>query len=113
MENESFIENIKKVSENVLSEKDRVLLALKKDIKRMADSGNKYCVQYPETFRQLVANAIENKEYADKSKVSFEVYHQMLYYAMSSLKKEGFAVSASLYISEDLCSDGLYFHIKW
>lgn len=114
METESFIESIKKVSNNVHAEKDRLLLLVKKDMKRMADSGCKYCVHYPETFRQLVANAIEGCEYGDKSRVDFNTYHEMLNYIMTSLKKEGFKVSASFKtIEDDGCLTGLYFNIEW
>lgn len=107
-----FIEKIKTVSCGVNLDKNKVLLAVKKDIERMAEEGCNYAVFYPDSFRSLVAKALEGNEWADKSKVSFDTYHEMLYYVMVSLYKEGFKISASFSVGEG-SMPGLYYHINW
>jgi hypothetical protein len=106
----SFIENVKKISTSIQGDKDNVIIAVKKDIERMASHGCNYTVFYPETFRSLLQVALGKNSQND---VSFETYHEMLYHVMTSLKKEGFAVSASFKTIEDGCLTGLYFHITW
>lgn len=113
IENQSFIDNVRKTTASVSSVKERVLAAFKEDIKRMADNGCKYCVQYPETFRRLIANAIDDNEFGDISKVDFDTFYEMLYYSMNELKKEGFNVSSFFNTSDQNCATGLFFLVEW
>lgn len=110
----SFIEKIQKVSSSVDAQKERVLLLVKKDIERMANGGSKYTLFYPYIFKRLVANAIENSDYGNELVVSFEMYHDMLYFVMNSLQEEGFKV----FVRFNDSSNGekihnMYFTIEW
>ena len=108
----SFIEKIKQTSDSINANKEKVLLTVKQDIERMSQAGCRHSLFYPDTFRQLIAAAIQGVSYADREAVSFDTYHEMLFHVMNALIKEGFKVSTSFGGDEQWVSN-VYFHINW
>jgi len=106
MENQSFIEQVKKISSEAFVEEELFLENIRKQIKSVASFGqNRQCF-YPESLMSQMKDCVKSRQ------VDFEKYNKMLYYVMNKLNTEGFKIS-SFFNFNDGAAVGLYFHVSW